>query len=311
MVKEYVWAQKVWRLLGLECVLSIGKRDCANWMLESLSLLDDHQRKVYMAPMWIIWQNINGEVFGSYHVSVRHILGMVAGLCAKEVRVSNEDNEVECSRRNVASADGNNNSEAEFVGDKGKDNSSSDDEPCDDELVYDCDATEGLESSDGDDEELQRARNQLKHQKTTSKRNGIEGLVEALREIHGKKRHVVGSGLYIDPISEKQTMNPGTSGEYVVAEGRTTEIGWGNIRRPTSTSEWAALQRGNTSNSVTPPPSSNVHVPASSSVHVSEKRTKQSTKSTRKPPAKSPAKSTTKPPAKSTTNPPECFPFTS
>ncbi|KAM7251294.1 hypothetical protein ACFE04_023177 [Oxalis oulophora] len=99
-------------------------------------------------------------------------------------------------------------------------------------------------------------------------------------------------------------MNPGTSSEYVVAEGRTTEIGWGNTRRPTSTSEWAALQKGNTSSSVTPPPSSNVHVPASSSVHVSEKRTKQSTKSTRKPPAKSPAKSTTKPPAKSTTKPP-------
>ncbi|KAM7252323.1 hypothetical protein ACFE04_024206 [Oxalis oulophora] len=96
---------------------------------------------------------------------------------SKYREVSNEDNEVECSRRNVASADGNNNSEAEFVGNKGKDNSSSDDEPCDDELVYDYDATEGLESSDGDDEELQRARNQLKHQKTKSKRNGIEGLV--------------------------------------------------------------------------------------------------------------------------------------
>ncbi|KAM7263604.1 hypothetical protein ACFE04_001287 [Oxalis oulophora] len=114
------------------------------------------------------------------------------------------------------------NSEAEFVVEKQNDVGSSDDEPLDEELVDDYDATNGLESSDGDDdEELQRARNQLKHQKITNKRsNGTEGLANALREIHGS----------------------GTSGEYVISEGR-TEIGWGSSQRPTNTSEWAALHR--------------------------------------------------------------------
>ncbi|KAM7279337.1 hypothetical protein ACFE04_006471 [Oxalis oulophora] len=104
-------------------------------------------------------------------------------------------------------------------------------------------------------------------------------------------------------MEEEETSDDGEEDQWRTHNFKLVEsIGWGNTRRPTNTSEWATLQRGNTSNSVTPPPSS--------SVHVAEKRTKQSAKSTRKQPAKSPtkskppAKSTTKPPAKSTTKPP-------
>ncbi|KAM7255436.1 hypothetical protein ACFE04_026138 [Oxalis oulophora] len=203
---------------------------------------------------------------------------------------------------------------------------SSDDEPCDNELDEGCE-TYGLEEiSDGDDdEELQQARSNLKLKKTTSKRTGIDGVADALRELHkvtlggtknsnkdsepfdhendasgdddyesdkeseppqkpkgkvdkasevkhcsvcnatdhnkskcpklgkGKSKRIVGSGLYIDEVTGRQTINPGTSGEYVVVEGSRSEIGWGAGRRPTTSSELFLQQRASGTSSVPPP----------------------------------------------------------
>ncbi|KAM7280466.1 hypothetical protein ACFE04_007600 [Oxalis oulophora] len=65
----------------------------------------------------------------------------------------------------------------------------SEDDASSEEELDDWDRTEGLEGlSDGDDDvELQQARKKLMHQKATRKRSGIEGLADALRDLHGEE----------------------------------------------------------------------------------------------------------------------------
>ncbi|KAM7255344.1 hypothetical protein ACFE04_020585 [Oxalis oulophora] len=49
-----------------------------------------------------------------------------------------------------------------------------------------------------------------------------------------KEEAVCGHGLYIDPVTGKQTMHPGMPSEHVIAEGSNTNIGWENGVRPSN-----------------------------------------------------------------------------
>ncbi|KAM7262728.1 hypothetical protein ACFE04_000411 [Oxalis oulophora] len=189
------------------------------------------------------------------------------GYCLKGDNIDGERGDVgnvcESSERNEVQADIR--VEEDGKGGKKNDMSSSDDEPCDNESddQFETDSLEDIFDGD-DDEELQQARNNFKLKKTTSKRTGTDGVADALRQLHkvalvcketghnklngpqlgkGKSKKIVGSGIYIDPITGRQTMNPGMPGEDVVAEGSCKEIGWGSGRRPTNSSEWFARQR--------------------------------------------------------------------
>ncbi|KAM7266548.1 hypothetical protein ACFE04_004445 [Oxalis oulophora] len=130
---------------------------------------------------------------------------------------------------------------------------------------------------DDDDDELQLARSKLNLQKKVRKDSGIDGLLEVLRQSHGvetnlkkndevgskvdldlddeagsedsyesdlgraKEKTVRGHGLYVDPVTGKQIMNPGMSSEYVVGEERVTNIGWEQQARPSNRLEWMAM----------------------------------------------------------------------
>ncbi|KAM7276620.1 hypothetical protein ACFE04_018486 [Oxalis oulophora] len=107
-----------------------------------------------------------------------------------------------------------------------------------------------------DDEELQQARNNLRLKKTTSKRNGINGVVEALRKLHrvtfGEIKVCNEDSEPFDPENDASNDDDYESeaqeyekpkrinGEYIVDEGSCTEFGWGSGRRPTTSSEWFA-----------------------------------------------------------------------